>query len=284
MPPDALPVAAGRRLLGAAAVSLFSFLGSGPGHAGLSEIELIPDGVVECGGAGQEYPQGQSLSGAPAGAPLSRPAMPPGTAKRAGAASAARASLLERGGTVTGTYNALVIFAKFRGEADGADSKPSWADDLFDPGVPGSFAHFYDEMSRGQLRVRGEVLPKRYSSLEAAAAYLPEEGGASGDYPRFNLEILTQADADVDMSRFDNDGPDGVPNSGDDDGYVDVVFINLLTVPVNFLLRTATGLASLGFDADFISDDPAAGGGYIRVRGRFSGFGGTTQRGATSFR
>ena len=34
-------------------------------------------------------------------------------------------------------------------------------------------------------------------------------------------------------------------------------------------------------DADYISNDVAAGGGYVRVRGRFNGFGGTTQRGHT---
>ena len=277
MPQDALPVAAGGRLAAAAAVWLLVCLG--PGDAGSApEVELIPEGVVTCGGAGEGHPGGESLSGFSAEPALAAQPRLGRTHKQAGASSANRTAQDSRG-TVTGTFNALVIFAKFRGEADGADSKPSWADDLFDPGLPGSFAHFYDEMSRGQLLVRGEVLPRRYSSLEEAAAYLPEEGGTSGDYPRFNLEILNQADADVDMGRFDNDGPDGVPNSGDDDGYVDVVFINLLTVPVNFLLRTATGLASLGFDADFISDDAAAGGGNIRVRGRFSGFGGTTQRG-----
>ena len=279
MPQDALPVAAGGRALAAAAVSLLAWLGLGDGYAGsASEVELIPEGVAACGGTGEVYSPGEPLSGFSAGPPLLAQTPRRGNAKRAGASSAGGAAFDSRG-SVTGTYNALVVFAKFRGESQGADAKPSWADDLFDAGVPGSFTHFYDEMSRGQLRVRGEVLPKRYSSLDEAASYLPEEGGTSGDYPRFNLEILTQAAADIDMGRFDNDGPDGVPNSGDDDGYVDVVFINLLTVPVNFLLRRATGLATLGLQTDFISDDPAAGGGFIRVRSRFSGFGGTTQRG-----
>jgi M6 family metalloprotease-like protein len=179
----------------------------------------------------------------------------------------------------TGTYNALVIFARFADEAPSLTTKPSWADDLFDPDIPGSFRHFYDEMSGGQLRVGGQVLPRRYASREPASAYLARTPGGFGDYARFNLEILEQADADVDMGLFDNDGPDGVPNSGDDDGYVDIVFINLLTVPRDFLIGSATGLASLGLSTDFLSDDPAAGGGVIRVRSQYSGFGGTTQRG-----
>jgi len=176
--------------------------------------------------------------------------------------------------------SALVIFAQFADERAG-DAAPSWAGDLFDAELPGSFAHFYREMSAGQLHVGGQVLPRRYRSRAAAAAYLAETAGALGQFGRFNLEILTAADDDVDLGLFDNDGPDGVPNSGDDDGYVDIVFINLHTSPRDFFLGVATGIASLGLDTDYISGDSAAGGGFVRVRSRFEGFSGTTQRGHT---
>ncbi|MEC7842836.1 MAG: right-handed parallel beta-helix repeat-containing protein [Candidatus Latescibacterota bacterium] len=180
-----------------------------------------------------------------------------------------------------GTLSALVIFTRFQGEAVGEVDKPAWADDIFDRQREGSFAHFYDEMSRGQLRVEGQVLQRRYASSEPASAYVADTPGTQGKFGLFNLDILEQADRDVDMGLFDNDGPDGIPNSGDDDGYVDVVFINLLTVPRDFFISTATGLASLGLDADFVSDDVAATGGFVRIRSRFNGFGGTTQRGQT---
>src|SRR5713226_8897905 len=41
-------------------------------------------------------------------------------------------------------------------------------------------------------------------------------------------EALTILDAQhVDWGQFDNDGPDGIPNSGDDDGYVDMaIFVH----------------------------------------------------------
>lgn len=179
-----------------------------------------------------------------------------------------------------GSLSAMVIFAQFAGESAGV-SAPSWSADLFDASVPGSFSHFYNEMSGGRIEVDGGVLPARYSSSNSAEAYTAEEVGALGKYGQFNLEILRQADADTDFGAFDNDGPDGLPNSGDDDGYVDIVFINLHTVPRDFFIATATGLASLGLDSDYISDDAAAGGGSVRVRSRFNGFGGTTQRGHT---
>jgi len=181
----------------------------------------------------------------------------------------------------TGSLGALVIFAKFRGEATGSDAAPGWANDLFNPGVWGSFSHFYNEMSGGQLTIEGQVLPKRYTSLQGAEAYLADTPGGLGRFRVFNLEILDQADRDVDMGLFDNDGPDGVSNSGDDDGYVDILFINLLTVPTGFLVDRASGIASLGLEADYLSDDPGANGRNIRIRSRYTGFGGTTQRGHT---
>ncbi len=179
----------------------------------------------------------------------------------------------------TGSLSALVIFAKFRNETRVSNEAPSWAQDLFDRSRPGSFAHFYDEMSRGQLRVEGQVLTRRYTSLQAASAYVAETPRGRGKFAQFNLEILDQVDRDVDLGQFDNDGPDRIPNSGDDDGYVDIVFINLNSRPEGFFIGTATGLASLGLDADYISNDPAASGATIRIRSRFKGFGGTTQQG-----
>jgi M6 family metalloprotease-like protein len=180
----------------------------------------------------------------------------------------------------SGHLSAMVIFAQFAGQGAGT-SAPSWSADLFNPSVPGSFSHFYNAMSGGRLGVEGGVLPKRYSSANGAAAYSAEQAGQLGKFGQFNLEILRQADADTDFGAFDNDGPDGQPNSGDDDGYVDIVFVNLHTVPRDFFIATATGLASLGLDSDYISDDAAAAGGHVRVRSRFNGFGGTTQRGHT---
>jgi M6 family metalloprotease-like protein len=36
-------------------------------------------------------------------------------------------------------------------------------------------------------------------------------------------QALLRVDNQVDFGQFDNDGPDGIPNSGDDDGYVDMI-------------------------------------------------------------
>ena len=130
---------------------------------------------------------------------------------------AATAALSSRG-----QLHALVIFARFQDES-GPSSVPAFAGQLFDPAMPGSLTHFFDEMSSGQFSMTGEVLPRIYVSAGPAARYLSDSDTGRGDFGRFTREILNAADFDIDFGRFDNDGPDGIPNSGDDDGFVGLV-------------------------------------------------------------
>ncbi|NKB70583.1 MAG: T9SS type A sorting domain-containing protein [Candidatus Latescibacteria bacterium] len=171
---------------------------------------------------------------------------------------------------------ALVLFAHFAGEIEPDTPPPGWAADLFDPQRSGSIAHFYDEMSQGRHLLRGEVAARRYAG-GPAASYRAADAVTTGQFGRFSLEILRQADRDIDFGRFDDDGPDGVPNSGDDDGVVDALFLVLPTVPSHFLLGHASGISRLGFETAFITDDPAAGSGSIRIEPDR----GTLQRGHT---
>jgi M6 family metalloprotease-like protein len=168
--------------------------------------------------------------------------------------------------TTSGTVNVLVIYAKFKDEAPHNQTPPAFASQLFDVNLPGSFSHFYNEMSGGQLTVEGSVLPKRYSSDRPAAAYLVSETGRYGNYAEFLTEIVTKADRDVDLSQFDNDGDDGIANSGDDDGFVDYIFVNTLSTPRGFITGGATGIANLG-SIMLDSNDAAAGGGTITIAG-----------------
>ena len=143
-----------------------------------------------------------------------------------------------------GHVNVLVVFAQFENEAPNNNEVPSYASRLFSPDIPGSFTHFYNTKSHGQLLVRGTVLPLRYRSEHPASEYLALDAGGWGQYGRFAREILEQVDDDVDLRQFDNDGPDGIPDSGDDDGLVDYTFIDLRSVPSGFLRGGATGVAA----------------------------------------
>ena len=161
----------------------------------------------------------------------------------------------------TGHIHALTIFAHFADERSLGSEIPSFATRIFAE-QPGSLTHFYREMSRGQFTLTGEVLPRWYVALNNADAYAGEASG----YGRFAREVITAVDADVDFGRYDNDGPDGVPNSGDDDGYVDFIFLVSASAPTGFITEEATGVARLGLVNDFVSKDRAQRGGFIQVR------------------
>ena len=89
-------------------------------------------------------------------------------------------------GGATGTRGTVAIFARFN-DGGGPVVAPSWAQELFDAERPGSISHFYDEMSFGRLRLRGDVAPRRYVARDPAGAYLalqPRNPRAGRSRPR----------------------------------------------------------------------------------------------------
>ena len=179
----------------------------------------------------------------------------------------------------TGELRALVIFARFQDE-EGSATAPAFSADLFDPSLPGSLSHFFDEMSSGQFSLTGAALPKLYVSTSPMSGYLADSGAGVGDFGRFTREIIAAADADVDFGEFDNDGPDGIPNSGDDDGFVDLLLIVTRSAPSGFIVGDADGIARLGLFGAYLTEDVAAAGGRrIAIREDSGNPGGTLQRG-----
>lgn len=90
-----------------------------------------------------------------------------------------------------------------------------------------SFSDYWHEVSGGLLQVEGFVAP--WITLRRPARhYLPAEAFGWSSFGRIvdvRQEVLAAIDRQIDWSQFDNDGPDGIPNSGDDDGFVDFVAI-----------------------------------------------------------
>ena len=174
----------------------------------------------------------------------------------------------------TGTRSSMVIFAGFDEQNM---SIPPWAANIFNSSLPGSFSHFYERMSYGKLRVDGKVASRYYRSHRASSEYLSNDDSEIGEYGNFNLEIIQEADLDIDFSQFDNDGADGISNSGDDDGVVDALFVVLSEIPTNFLIGNAVGMGNLGFSGMYVTNDKASDGGFIQI----SPVLGTIQRGRT---
>jgi len=103
---------------------------------------------------------------------------------------------------------------------------------LFDgPAPAGTITQAYEEMSFGSFTVTGDVFGWVRTSLTMLEAVGTESGfGPDADLGRYFAEALDLIDPDVDFTRYDNDGPDGVPNSGDDDGVVDALVFEFLEV------------------------------------------------------
>ncbi|MFH0778595.1 MAG: M6 family metalloprotease domain-containing protein, partial [Candidatus Eisenbacteria bacterium] len=127
--------------------------------------------------------------------------------------------------------NAIVLLVDFNdNEADTLSFPPSsYLDLLFSMGANpnGSLREYYLENSFDRLDVGGAVT--RWYRLPQLYSYYVAGRRGIGPYPR-NCQKMVEdaiaiADWDVNFANFDNDGPDGIPDSGDDDGYVDALFV-----------------------------------------------------------
>ena len=95
-----------------------------------------------------------------------------------------------------------------------------------DAGVgPYSVARYYREVSLGALSFAGATTPWIRLPRTRAAYVDGDPGSIWQRYGEFARDLLQRADAVIDWRRYDNDGPDGMPNSGDDDGAVDIAVL-----------------------------------------------------------
>ncbi len=91
---------------------------------------------------------------------------------------------------------------------------------------PYSVRTFYEEMSNGMFSVQGVVAG--WITLTNTDTYFagPCNGLCSqGNIAQLIREAVQASDTTIDYRQFDNDGPDGAPNSGDDDGDVDLIYL-----------------------------------------------------------
>lgn len=151
-------------------------------------------------------------------------------------------SIAQSGGSaafaVTGTFHLPVVPIGF---SDSTVPYPTteFNSVLFGAAAPGGGAYtlktYYEQISNGRIQMFGRVFdPVR---TDSTASYYQQNCNGIGVINtcadggrRFGLMLLAALDSisnrpgsDTAWSRFDNDGPDGLPNSGDDDGDVDFV-------------------------------------------------------------
>jgi M6 family metalloprotease-like protein len=90
---------------------------------------------------------------------------------------------------------------------------------------PYSVARYYREVSLGSLSFSGATTPWIRLPRSRASYVDGDPATVWQRYGEFARDLLQRADAIVDWRRYDNDGPDGMPNSGDDDGAVDIAVL-----------------------------------------------------------
>lgn len=126
-----------------------------------------------------------------------------------------------------GTFPVLVIPALFNDTPSPHITDAALQATLFDgPSQYGTITEVYREISQGNLTLKGRVTPWVRTGLPLAQVLGTSNGlgrdALTGEYLR---QALVKADSLYDFGQFDNNGSDGIPNSGDDDGVVDAFIV-----------------------------------------------------------
>jgi M6 family metalloprotease-like protein len=186
---------------------------------------------------------------------------------------------------VTGNFKVPVVPIRFSNtDTTTLFTTAQYQDLFFSPapvGRPYSLKTYYEQLSNGNITMSGTVFP--WTRADSSAAYY--ENGCNGvgvqnpcsdGGARFGTLLLgalakvsSGADSINVWKAFDNDGPDGVPNSGDDDGYVD--FVTFLQPEIDGACGTvhiwAHRFVIGGWNggSPFVTKSPSANGGFIKI-------------------
>ena len=200
------------------------------------------------------------------------------------------AVLGRRAGGVIGTFEIPLLLGLYSdspgipsadvGAAPGVSLTRTIVQQEFFDGPNSRFAtitEFYTDLSGGLVTLLGDTQDWFQASLSSDDVAGNSSGLSSADdVGEFVLELLTNADdGSVDWGDYDNDGPDGVPNSADDDGFVDVLAVMHPTSGAE-CGGSGTGIvwshywqlsASAGqvFTTSTISNSSSASGGFVTV-------------------
>ena len=150
------------------------------------------------------------------------------------------AVLGRRAGGVIGTFEIPLLLGLYSdspgipsadvGAAPGVTLTRATVQQEFFDGPNSRFAtitEFYTDLSGGLVTLLGDTQDWFQTTLSSTDVAGNSSGLSSADdVGEFIFELLTNSDdGSVDWGAYDNDGPDGTPNSGDDDGFVDVLAV-----------------------------------------------------------
>ena len=114
-------------------------------------------------------------------------------------------------------FNIPVLLGKYSDQTQTYFTASDFNQLLFDNNPTGTMTEYFNEISYGMLEVDGFANGWYQSSMTMSEAVQNTKLYVS--------EIAAMADPDFNYAEYDNDGPDNIPNSGDDDGYVDGIIV-----------------------------------------------------------
>ncbi|HEX5133608.1 MAG TPA: M6 family metalloprotease domain-containing protein [Candidatus Krumholzibacteria bacterium] len=174
---------------------------------------------------------------------------------------------------VAGTLRVPVLPGYFSDQLQGPVTQTQLQNTLFDNNPTGTIGQYYSEVSYGQFTVDGDVFGwKKLASTNAFYAGTSQGSDTLSHVGDMVKDLVQKNDATVDFGQYDNDGPDGVPNSGDDDGFVDLLCVlhsyrggecGITDHIISHTWRYSAWPVSGG--QPYTTNDARAGGGFIRV-------------------
>jgi M6 family metalloprotease-like protein len=194
----------------------------------------------------------------------------------AGAPGAPLLALGPREGPVEGEFAIPVLLGLFDDSPSPPPFDMSEIDDQYFADAPLTVRRYYEEVSGGRVTLLGELRDWERASLTRIQVTDGVSGLAGSRIGDFIHELLAMQ-VGVPWELYDNDGPDGEPNSGDDDGYVDALAVIHPTMGAECdqaddriwahkwslsAFRENSGVPGL---AEFVTDRPSASGGFINV-------------------
>ena len=187
-----------------------------------------------------------------------------GVAGASAAPSYTTSNLAAAGAAVTGIYSVPVI-AGLYSDLTAPFTQSEYQTRLFEDGAGSvSLSDYYTEISGGVFEMTGLVLD--WVTLPNPASYYEpvsdDPVDRYGEVDEFLRDALLAVDGVTDFGLYDNDGPDGDPNSGDDDGFVDTVAFIYATEAKSC---GGPGIWPHRSSYGFATDDLAANGGFIQV-------------------
>ncbi len=171
---------------------------------------------------------------------------------------------------VTGTLSIPVLPMRFANTTADPFNPVSLEARLFLFGTTGTMTEYFDEVSYGNLNVTGDVHGWR-DAPENDTVYEGTDNGLWTTIGPFLTAAFEQHDVGVDFGLYDNDGPDNIPDSGDDDGVVDIVFIvhpemgGECGPATNANIWSHHSHYSNWFGGAYVTNDPGANGQNIRI-------------------